>query len=143
MPLNTRAYGPTVRAVREALGKTLTDVAAAANLSKGYWSKIEAGQRRPEAEPTKRIAAALGVPPEVLTGQLPVIAILRDSAGIDPATFARDVGLTTGRLERIERGTERPHPDTLDLIATRLGVEVDALSAKPAPARATATARSA
>ena len=78
-------------------------------------------------------STALGVPVEVLTGQLPVIATLRDAASIDPGTFARDVGLTIGRLERIERGTERPHSDTLDLIATRLGVEVDALSAKPAP----------
>lgn len=143
MPPNNRAYGPTVRAVRHALGKTLTDVAATAGLSKGYWSKVEANIRRPEAEPTTRIAAALGVPVEVLTGQLPVIATLRDAASIDPGTFARDVGLTIGRLERIERGTERPHSDTLDLIATRLGVEVDALSAKPAPPRAAAPARSA
>ncbi len=104
-------------------------VATHAIISPGYLSKIERLIRRPEADVTARLAAALSVEPEILTGQRPAIAVLRDALGIDATVFARDTGLTTGRLDRIERGLDTPDPDTRARIASRLGVDAAALDA--------------
>lgn len=124
-----RAYGPTVRAVRNARGMVMSAAAAKAGLSKGYWSKVENGQRRPDVQSTACIAEALDVDAAVLTGQLPVIQTLREALRISRQEFAQQVGVTLGMLCRIERGTERPGLDILQVVAHRLGVDVEALRA--------------
>jgi transcriptional regulator with XRE-family HTH domain len=58
--------GATVRALREARGLTLDDLAAAVGLSRPYLSNIEAGRKRIKAERIPTFAAALGVPPAAL-----------------------------------------------------------------------------
>lgn len=125
--IDRRAHGPTIRAIRIARGLRSDTVAAAARISNGYLSNIEAGRRHPEAAKTAAIADALRVPVEVITGQKPAIATLREALGISTATFARDVGLTLVRLDRIERGAEHPNRDLLAVIVTRLGVDPAAL----------------
>lgn len=130
LPLVTtlrRAHGPTVLAVRNIRGLTMDAVAERASISPGYLSKIERGLRRPEGTITARLATALGVEIEILTGQKPAVAVIRDALGIDPVAFARDVGLTPGRLDRIERGLDIPDPSLRAVIARRLGVPADAL----------------
>lgn len=96
------------------------------HMTPGYLSRIENGTRRGDAKIAK-IAEVLGVSVEVLTGRRPAIAILRAAQNITPAAFARDVGITPVRLDRIEQGTELPGPDLLLVIANRLGVDPAAL----------------
>lgn len=126
-PSLRRAHGPTVLVFRKIRGLTMDTVAERANISPGYLSKIERGLRRPEGLITARLATALDVDVEVLTGQKPAIAVIRDALGIEPTVFARDVGLTPGRLDRIERGLDIPDPTLRAVIARRLGVAADAL----------------
>jgi len=123
-----RAHGPAVLAVRNIRGLTMDTVAARANISPGYLSKIERGLRRPEGTITARLAAALDVEVEILTGQKPAIAVIRDALGIEPTVFARDVGLTPGRLDRIERGLDIPDHELRAVIARRLGIAADVLN---------------
>lgn len=122
-----RLNGPTVRAIREARGLRGDAVAAAAAISAGYLSNIEAGRRSPETDKAARIAAALNVPVEVLTGQKPAIAIIREALGIPFNTFARDLGISPQRLARIERGHDEPSRELLHVMARLLGVHPIAL----------------
>lgn len=122
-----RAHGPTVRAVREALGLSSTLTADRARISYGYFTNIEKGRRRPGPGVTTQIAAVLEVEAEILTGQKPAIAAIRRALGISAATLARDVGIGLDHLERIEVGSELPAEAQLLAIATRLGVDHAAL----------------
>lgn len=124
------ARGATVLAIRHARGLTMDTTAAAAKITGGYLSKIERGKANPRSDVTARLAEALDVEPEVLTGQKPAIGTLRTILGYDQAAFARDIGISHGRLDRIERGIEIPPPDLLAVIAARLGVAVEALDAR-------------
>ncbi|MEM1300004.1 MAG: XRE family transcriptional regulator [Pseudomonadota bacterium] len=54
--------GAQVRALRQALGITLTDLAAAASVSTGMLSKIENGQTSPSLGTLQALAAALNMP---------------------------------------------------------------------------------
>ncbi|MEL7000116.1 MAG: helix-turn-helix domain-containing protein [Pseudomonadota bacterium] len=54
--------GAQVRALRQALGMTLADLAAAASLSTGMLSKIENGQTSPSLATLQSLAAALNMP---------------------------------------------------------------------------------
>jgi transcriptional regulator with XRE-family HTH domain len=120
---NLRANGATVRALRQARGLRQDELAARADISTGYLSRIETGKRRAEAVKTKALAAALGVTPEILTGQRPAIHLLRETIGITAESLARDTGLDVERLARIEHGSEIPDPDLIAVIANRLGVD--------------------
>jgi transcriptional regulator with XRE-family HTH domain len=66
-----KTNGATIRAVREALGISLTSLAARARLSKGYLSDVETGGCQPSAEVIQRIAAELGVPLDAITYPAP------------------------------------------------------------------------
>ena len=54
--------GAQVRALRQALGMTLSDLAQAASLSTGMLSKIENGQTSPSLATLQALAAALNIP---------------------------------------------------------------------------------
>lgn len=122
-----RAHGPTAHAIRRARGLPFQTVAERAQISTGYLSKIERGIRRPEENITVRLAAALDVDVEILTGQRPAIATIRTALGIDAGAFAADIGIGRTQLVRIERGTDLPDTELLAVIARRLGVTIAAL----------------
>lgn len=130
-----RTNGHTIRAVRRVRGIRQDELAAAALMSKGYLCNVELGRRHPLPDMTARIAAVLDVDPEILTGQRPAIALLRTALGLSPRELATDIGVTTGRLQRIEQGADLPGPDLLAVIATRLGVDVAALQRPTSKAR--------
>jgi transcriptional regulator with XRE-family HTH domain len=60
--------GPRLRAVREARGTTLTEVAAQTGISKSTLSRLENGQRRPSLELLLPLASAYRVPLDDLVG---------------------------------------------------------------------------
>lgn len=62
-----RVNGPTVRALREALGIRLSDLATRAELSIGYLSNIEAGRKQPADAVAVNIARELGVSLDAIT----------------------------------------------------------------------------
>ena len=57
-----RMVGAQIRALRQALDMTLTDLAGAATISTGMLSKIENGQTSPSLGTLQAIAAALNMP---------------------------------------------------------------------------------
>ena len=57
----TTGIGPEIRAVRRAVGMTLSECADAASLSVGFLSLVERGQKQPSLEALQRISAALGI----------------------------------------------------------------------------------
>ena len=57
-----------IRAIRKYRGLTQSDVAGQAGLQQGYIADIEAGKKTGSATSLKSIAAALGVPLDVLVG---------------------------------------------------------------------------
>lgn len=65
--MERRTNGATVRVVREALGISLTDLAARAGIAKPYMSQIETGVRQPSAAVARLIADGMGVPLESIT----------------------------------------------------------------------------
>lgn len=56
------------------------------------------------------------------------VRALRESLGIKHGVFARDVLVSTGYLSNIEAGRKQPDPAVVRRIATRLGVEIDAIT---------------
>ncbi|MGW5259610.1 helix-turn-helix domain-containing protein [Microbispora sp. NPDC004025] len=54
--------GATIRALRNALGWTITELAAAVGKSHAYICNIEAGRKRCPGKLARQIAEALGVP---------------------------------------------------------------------------------
>jgi DNA-binding XRE family transcriptional regulator len=57
-----------VRAIRKHRGLTQTELAGQAGLQHDYIADIEAGKKTPSAASLKAIAAALGVPLDILAG---------------------------------------------------------------------------
>lgn len=123
------AHGPLVRALREAKGLTLAELSRASGVSAGYISRVERGAER-TASPvvTKRIADALGVLPEHLTGQVPAYRPLRTALTRDTrAEFAEYIGMEEGELLDIEVGAVAATVSEIARIAQRLGIPLDAL----------------
>lgn len=69
-----RVNGPSVRAIREALGIRLSDLATRAEVSVGYLSNIEAGRKQPADAVTGSIARELGVSTDAITYPLQPLA---------------------------------------------------------------------
>lgn len=131
MSTHLRAQGRIARAIREVQGRRADEVAATAGLTKPYLSHIENGRRRPTAEPTTRLAAALGIDVAVLTGQKPPIETLRVLQRISLRDLAADLGITAAHLTRLERGVELPDPALRARLARRLGVDPAVFDAEP------------
>jgi transcriptional regulator with XRE-family HTH domain len=123
------AYGPLVRVLREARRMTLIELSGASGLSAGYISRVERGSERTASQAaTEDLAAALGVTPEHLTGQVPPWRPLRKLiVRMTREAFASSVGLTEEELINIENGTETPDDRTAELLAARLGVPLSML----------------
>lgn len=62
-----RVNGPSVRAIREALGIRLSDLATRSSVSVGYLSNIEAGRKQPADAVAVAIARELGVTVDAIT----------------------------------------------------------------------------
>jgi transcriptional regulator with XRE-family HTH domain len=58
---------------------------------------------------------------------------LRVERGVSQDAFAVDAGIDRTYVSRLERGMENPSVAVLEGIAAALGVEIEALFARPAP----------
>jgi transcriptional regulator with XRE-family HTH domain len=121
------AHGPLVRALREARSTTLVDLAERADVSVGYLSRVERGERAASVAVTERLATALGVGSGVLSGQFPAMATLRKlvigNTGTALEEFSRSLDLDVETYVEIENDTLTPTVEQLALIARRLGVD--------------------
>ena len=71
--------GPSVKAIREALGHRGGEFATKCSISHAYLSNVEAGRKQPSAAVAKRIADQLGVPLAAIT--YPVLTVDNTKAG--------------------------------------------------------------
>jgi XRE family transcriptional regulator, regulator of sulfur utilization len=65
-PTLALAFGQTVRAAREAKGVAQEWMALDAEIDRSYFGQLERGEKQPSLDLTFRIAAVLGVSPELL-----------------------------------------------------------------------------
>lgn len=65
--MQRRTNGASVRAIREALGITMTSLAARCKVSKPFMSMVETGASQPSPKVARIIADELGVPLEAVT----------------------------------------------------------------------------
>lgn len=120
--------GATVAALRHARGLQQGELARRAGRSPGYVSKLEGGSRRiVTTDKAASLAAALDVSLEVLTGQRPVLGILRHLHGLAPDVLAADVGISAERLGALENGADLPTMALRAVLANRIGVDAAAL----------------
>ena len=82
--------GQVLRGVRNAQHRTLREVSAAANVSLGYLSEVERGQKEPSSELLEAICAALGMPVWVLLREVSDRMALREQLRI-PDTVPDDL----------------------------------------------------
>lgn len=127
-----RAHGPTVRALRVAAGRRLHDIADLAHVSLGWLSRIEREREIASEGVTIRIARALDIPVEVLTGQTPAVADLARLLEVPVSGLAASAGVAESRMQSIVDGVAGPTPAEVDRISVRLGVDADALGLKSA-----------
>lgn len=59
--------GPSIKAIREALGHRGGEFATKCSISHAYLSNVEAGRKQPSAAVARRIADGLGVPLAAIT----------------------------------------------------------------------------
>lgn len=111
---------------------TLAGLATQAGLSKGYLSRVEHGDRQASPEATRAIANALGVIPEVLTGQFPPYRELRHTLSDGPRfdELAALLEVDLDELERIEIGMVVPTDIQVERMARRFGVPAEVLRAQ-------------
>ena len=69
-PRSAEAFGQIVRSAREALGTSQEALAAAAEIERSHFSKIERGLSQPTLFAMLKISGALGVPAAVLVEQV-------------------------------------------------------------------------
>lgn len=118
-----RAIGSIVLAIRLAQGRTQVDVAEKAGIGDAYLSLVETGKRRASRFATIRLADALNVGDDVLSGQTPPIEALRRIAKLTPRRLAADLGITTAELDRLEHGLDTPTPAVAEHLRRRLGID--------------------
>ena len=130
MSSTRHAHGPLVRALREARGVSLMELAAAAGMNYGYLSRLERQEGRQASwTMTRKIAAALGIDPAVLTGQIPPYRPLRHAiTGWSMEEFAEAIGISPEEYDAIESGRARPDAETRARIAHVLCVSTEALA---------------
>lgn len=102
-------------------------LADAASVSLGHLSHIENGRYRATEDVTNRLASALDVPVEVLTGQTPAVRHLADALEVSMDDLADAVGCDRARLRSVADGVAGPTPYEVQRLAVRLGVDADAL----------------
>jgi transcriptional regulator with XRE-family HTH domain len=98
MVLLRRVIGDTLRARRQSQRRTLREVSTAANVSLGYLSEIERGQKEASSELLGSICDALGAPlSDVLTEVSRTVALAEQMEGVLAPVPAQDGAATTGR----------------------------------------------
>lgn len=58
----------------------------------------------------------------------PAVRALREALGIKHGKFAVDCLISPGYLSNVEAGRKQPSPEVARRLATRLGVELDAIT---------------
>ena len=61
------ANGASIRAIREALGVSVSAFAPRCDISQGYLSRVELGDKQPSPTALRAIADALGVPLDAIS----------------------------------------------------------------------------
>lgn len=101
MVLLRRVIGDALRARRQGQHRTLREVSSAANVSLGYLSEIERGQKEPSSELLAAICDALGARlSELLREVSDTVALAEQMPGV----------LVPVQDERIEQSTPVPPP---------------------------------
>ena len=59
--------GPSIRAIRELLGVSISAFAPRCGVSQGYLSRVELGDKQPSPTALRAIADALGVPLDAIS----------------------------------------------------------------------------
>jgi len=105
-PLLREVYGLLLRRRRQAAGRTLADVAAAAGVSMAYLSEVERGLKEPSSEVLAAICLALDSTVVHLVGA--AHRELRDRALAEADGGAAVLDLASRRTERHVRADELP-----------------------------------
>lgn len=66
-----QANGPAIRAMRELLGLSVSALAPRCDVSQGYLSRVELGDKNPSPTVLRNIATALGVPLDAISHVIP------------------------------------------------------------------------
>lgn len=101
MILLRRLLGDVLRCLRQRQGRTLRDVSAAAQVSLGYLSEVERGQKEASSELLASICDALGVPMSL------VLREVSDQLALAELTAAEEVRSVIGRLPYMPELPER------------------------------------
>ena len=80
-----QTYGERLKAIREARGLTVEELAERAGLDESYVWSVEESALELGMGHTARLADALGVKPEVLAGLAPLAAVAQERAAATPA----------------------------------------------------------
>jgi transcriptional regulator with XRE-family HTH domain len=75
--------GEVVRAIREALGVSMREMATDVGISKSYLGLIEGGEKQPRDIVVRAIANRLGVTPNAITRYLPAPVDATDEELVD------------------------------------------------------------
>jgi excisionase family DNA binding protein len=86
--------GSRLRALREAAGRSQVELAAASGLTHEAISRLELGQRAPQAETVRKLAAALRVDPQQFVDYAPL-----GLTALPVAEAAARLGVPAGRLQ--------------------------------------------
>ncbi|MFU8871291.1 helix-turn-helix domain-containing protein [Micromonospora sp. SL4-19] len=110
MVLLRRVIGDALRARRQGQHRTLREVSSAANVSLGYLSEIERGQKEPSSELLAAICDALGArlsellrevsDTVALAEQLPEVLVPMADESVEPSRVAPAVRKATNRSVR-------------------------------------------
>lgn len=65
------AHGMAIRAIREAVGLSVSAFAPRVGVTQGYMSNVELGHKQPTVEFMARVAAGLGVPLDAISYVVP------------------------------------------------------------------------
>lgn len=65
------AHGPAIRAIREVVGVSISAFAPRCDVSQGYLSRVELGDKQPSPQVLRNIADQLGVSLDAISYVLP------------------------------------------------------------------------
>lgn len=73
-------HGPAVRAIREAVGVSISAFAPRVGVTQGYMSNVELGHKQPTVEFMSRVARELGVPLDAISYTCATCAAVEEAA---------------------------------------------------------------
>ena len=116
-----RLSGPDLRAERERRRLSVRRLAALANMSPAYLSRLERGQRRLRDDVGDRLEAVLEAAPVFVELDW---RVLRLQAGLSLREVARRGGVDAAVLSRVERGERRATREVGERLAKTFGTSV-------------------